>query len=697
MADVSAFHTGNAGWDQALGTLAGGLFPDPSRIGQAYYYGSEARKAQIEGYKHIGELNAGNATFGMLPGSGVQRSPIEFQQPPISGMGPIMAPPRNLPMQGQPPGAAPGAPAPATSLGQVVSGGPGGQGGQPLPPPPPIQATPDTLGQILAPGSHPNEKGVGATGTPPEASQPAQFAPPAPNTTTSNGQVPTNDQGSGPLHIGTFTAPDGGKKYSAPAQANGSPAPINFDMGTYMALQSAAGRNPEMARAQVIAYAVDAENRGIIPAGSASRLTSFFGAPTYETEQATQRTRITDTGATTRQGMVIAGEKERLAMTPQTTLNAQNEPVFTTTGAVNAAQPGALRSYQPAYDINLLERQKFEQTPLSAQGRDAQGRPTLIMPGGAQTGTPAYSGSGYTTDKAVVTTGTGGPFGSGPVELRNEDLKSGTPGYSERVDTANNAMVEVYRTKPDGTVDASQPPYGARAGDVIRDKLPPTPNNSDQVLAFLKQAALGGDVTQPGRRLADVVAQTAPITPPSSASDEGAKALAFQNQVVERTYQAPDVAPKGSVNVRKEPAQLTAEAATALTDRRDWLMKQYPRMTPENALQTARSDLENEGYLPSTKESADARAGDPTRIWGNPNINLQAKNGQVAGKFMIPLKKDYTSNLTGTVVRAAPGGQGTTLPAGALAVAPKGMADGTPLLKGNQRGIVRNGFIYPVQ
>jgi hypothetical protein len=452
LAGTPTFATGDTAWNQALGTLAGGLFPNPSAGAQAYYYGSEARKAQIEGYKNIGEINAGNRTFGMLPGSGVPQSPITFQQPPIAGMGPIMAPAQNLPMQGQPP-----------PLSSAVA--PGGQGGPPPPQgdiPPPIQVDTGKLAQIVAPGSAPNEKGVGTTATPPPASPPSPGAPPAPNTTTSNGQVPTNDQGSGPVHIGAVTDTDGGRKYAGPAQPNGAPAPPSFDLGTYAALQAAAGRNPEMAKLQILSYILDAEQRGNLPVGTAKgiedagdKLSAAFGSPVFGVKQETLRTQINDAGATKRTGMAEAGATQRVAMTPQTAVGP-NGPVFTTTGQINAA-PGTIPSYQPNYDVNLLERQKFEQTPLQVQGRDAAGRPTAIMPGDARTGTPVYSGTGYSTDKGITT---GSTAFNTPILLHNEDVKpGGTPGYDSAVAVQDNDKVEVYRTGADGKPDLSQAPY----------------------------------------------------------------------------------------------------------------------------------------------------------------------------------------------------------------------------------------------
>lgn len=681
MADLGStptFATGDPAWNQALGTLAGGLFPNPSAGAQAYYYGSEARKAQIEGYKNIGEINAGNRAFGMLPGSGVPQSPITFQQPPITGMGPIMAPAQNLPIQGQ-------TQQPPPNLSQTVAP-PGGQGGPPVsaPPPqgaipPPVQVDTGKLAQLVAPGSSPNEKGVGTTGTPPPASPPSvSMAPPAPNTTTTNGQVPTNDQGSGPVHIGAVTDTDGGRKYAGPAQPNGAPAPPAFDLGTYAALQAAAGRNPEMAKVQILSYILDAEQRGNLPVGTAKgiedagdKLSAAFGSPVFGVKQETLRTQITDAGATKRTGMAEAGATQRVAMTPQTAVGP-NGPVFTTTGQINAA-PGTIPSYQPNYDVNLLERQKFEQTPLQTQARGPDGRPITVMPGGAYTGMPAYSSTGYSTDQGIVTGGTGGPF-SKPILLKNQDVQPGQPGYTPQVDVGNSTPVEVYHTKPDGTPDVTQPGYKVTTADAIQQKLPLTPNNSDQVSAFVRQGALSGDVSAPAKRLGDVVAGTAPITPPSSASQEGGRALTLQDDYIKNTYTAPDLT--GIAGARKEPAQLVEGASAALTDRRDELMRANPRLTPENALQTARSQLENEGYIPSTQQSAEARK-NGLRLWGNENINNQVKNGQVQGKFMIPLLKDYKSNLTGTTIKAGPSGAGAGTGVGKdLGAAEKGMNEG---------------------
>src|SRR5881628_553387 len=45
---MAQFSTGNDAWDQGLGALSQGLFPDPSKVAQAGYYGAQQYKTGIE-------------------------------------------------------------------------------------------------------------------------------------------------------------------------------------------------------------------------------------------------------------------------------------------------------------------------------------------------------------------------------------------------------------------------------------------------------------------------------------------------------------------------------------------------------------------------------------------------------------------------------------------------------------------------
>src|SRR5215831_8122304 len=92
------FDTGNQNWDHGLASLGNALFPDPAKVAEGYYYGSQARKAQIEGYKTIDELNYKKRFLQMQPDSEQPLAPATYSQPPINGMGPIINPPSNLPI-----------------------------------------------------------------------------------------------------------------------------------------------------------------------------------------------------------------------------------------------------------------------------------------------------------------------------------------------------------------------------------------------------------------------------------------------------------------------------------------------------------------------------------------------------------------------------------------------------------------------
>jgi len=186
--------TGYEDWDQNLKTLSQSLFPDPSLAARGYYYGTEARKGQLESNKIIDQQNWRNR-YGMMTQGGPQPGPLTFQQPGnVPGAAPIAAPPANLPMAG----------APAASLAAAVTNMTPGQAA-------------DMVPAAVAPYTQ---------GTPPPASPPSAVSPPAPNTTTSNGQVPTNDPVSGVLNPGSTTDPNGGPKQAGPATSNGSVAPV---------------------------------------------------------------------------------------------------------------------------------------------------------------------------------------------------------------------------------------------------------------------------------------------------------------------------------------------------------------------------------------------------------------------------------------------------------------------------------------
>src|SRR6478672_4670635 len=234
---MPTFNTGSKDWDQGLGTLGQALFPDPSKQAQAYYYGAESRKAQLGSNKMIDEQNWKNRFMQMQPGLGLPTPAAPtWSQPPLENSPPIVNSPGNLPMGGPGPGpvASPGSgPGPGPTLGATVMPSPGAS---PHTNNPANNYIPQTMSPQEAARLLPAIVAPHTTGTPPPSSPPAPSSPPSPNTTGSDGSVPANDPVSGVLAPGSVTEPDGGRKMSGPAQANGAPAKTPFDLQTYVAI-----------------------------------------------------------------------------------------------------------------------------------------------------------------------------------------------------------------------------------------------------------------------------------------------------------------------------------------------------------------------------------------------------------------------------------------------------------------------------
>lgn len=208
-------YSGEEGWNSAIKSLGGALFPDPSKAAHSYYYGAEARKAQLESNKLIGQQNAISRLLQTTQPGVAPPAPISFTQPPLTGSAPILAPPGNLPMSGV-----------------VMPGGPAG----PMPSPTQVvQALPAAIAPLTA-------------GTPPPYAPPSAVSPPSPTPTGSDGSI-VPDTVSGTVHPGSITDPNGGLKMTGPAASNGSPAPLppNLNPQGLGTLAAAAGYDANMA------------------------------------------------------------------------------------------------------------------------------------------------------------------------------------------------------------------------------------------------------------------------------------------------------------------------------------------------------------------------------------------------------------------------------------------------------------------
>jgi len=206
--------TGNPQWDRNLGGLAH-IFGTPGGYERGLAAGAAAREALLKGDASISERNAAILLARSLQQQDLTGAPVMPQQPTyrqsgVVGGAPIMEQPDGL----------------TTSTGQ--------------PTPPPLQA------QQPQPGFLARIFGAGATQPTPPASSPSPNAgaPPAPNTTASDGSVPAN---SAPPDR-TFNTTGGGQHYAPAANPDGSPRPPALNLGTYLGLAALAGQNPQMAQ-----------------------------------------------------------------------------------------------------------------------------------------------------------------------------------------------------------------------------------------------------------------------------------------------------------------------------------------------------------------------------------------------------------------------------------------------------------------
>jgi hypothetical protein len=284
---MPTFATGNAQWDQNLSTLGNALFPDPSKAGEAFYYGAKAREAQVDTSKKMDQMAAGHTALGMQFGNrpnptfqtGPGNVPV-MVDPGASGAAPL-PPPLMTPNMGPTvSGTAGSAPGPGFGPGmpQPVLGGPGG---------PP--AGPAAVAQTVATGVQAHD-----------------YAAPGTERTTTDGQRPQSGY-PGALS-GAFTDPNGGTKMAGKAAADGSPSPVAFNLSQYMALQALSGLGADQMRVSGQAMVANWVKNGQMDARTADNILAGLGVPTL------RETNLREAGAITRTGMEQSGATTRTGM-----------------------------------------------------------------------------------------------------------------------------------------------------------------------------------------------------------------------------------------------------------------------------------------------------------------------------------------------------------------------------------------------
>lgn len=298
MPPVVPGQTGNPMWDNAISTLSS-AFPDPSKQAEAYYYGSQARKAQLDSNTIMGQQNM-NVRLGQImanqdnPAASAAPAPLTFYVPNnIPNAPPIPATPANAQIT-----QASGAPLSTA----VVPPNQGTSGGGA----PPTMTVPQATNAVVNTMSNQNLY----QGTPPAVTPPVPGAAPASTGTGSDGSIPSNDAGSGVLKQGSVLPP-GPPVMAGPAQHNGSPAPVPFNLGTFATTAGMAGYDAQKIGVMGGATLASLYQKGILPEPIYKKMLGGLGNTAMATQDTASAAGIKEAGISA--GATIGAEKIRAA------------------------------------------------------------------------------------------------------------------------------------------------------------------------------------------------------------------------------------------------------------------------------------------------------------------------------------------------------------------------------------------------
>jgi hypothetical protein len=138
---MPVFATGNAGWDQGLNSLAGSLFPDPSKQAQAGLYGAETGQALVKSYQLRDQMAEQRRLQDLMAGGGPIVGPAAPGGPPTPpGATPVIPYTSPTPAPSLAATVAPGVPPSAPNPAAALTPGTGTDGGPTRPDAPPSLA-----------------------------------------------------------------------------------------------------------------------------------------------------------------------------------------------------------------------------------------------------------------------------------------------------------------------------------------------------------------------------------------------------------------------------------------------------------------------------------------------------------------------------------------------------------------------------
>jgi hypothetical protein len=608
--------TGYEDWDQNLKTLSQSLFPDPSLAARGYYYGSEARQKQLESNKLIDQQNWRNR-YGMMTQGGAQPGPLTFQQPTnVPGAAPISAPPANLPMAG-------GGPA---SMAAAVTNMT------------PAQAA-DMVPAAVAPYMQ---------GTPQPVSPPSAVAPPAPNTTTSNGQVPQNDPVSGSLHPASINT-TGVPVQASPAAADGSPAPVppGMTLPGLLAMHGAgalAGIDAATLAGGGQALAYELFNRKIINENQYKQMLSGTGATQPMVADigaaATVKGHEIAAAAELAKQRIVTGEGARqFNQSLERTLGPDGQPIFT---------PRISAAGQPAYEPTV-----------AATVASAAAQPAYLQPGGPNT----------------------------PVTMSTVGAAQGKQVSQPTVDTTIAGHASEYGVFTSPTDPLRR--VNSTAGAAAAAGLIPVPKTTDEQIALMNSAYAMEQDPVKRQQLFEAMTQLAAMPKGPVGAKEAWEQQQVDYKTAQQFYPQPDPATKlgGGQWYITEPVMFNPEAETAINVRQRELQRTDRRLAvnPTEARSAAIRALQGEKQLPTAAEINELRRTQIRHLTGtDPRLeSVQAPGGTTATPhLMIGLKPK-----AGTAATPGP------TPGTPIGKAPAGTPDG-PQTIGGKPVMVRSGIVY---
>jgi hypothetical protein len=406
--------TGNPHWDGAFGALANAFGSDPSKPAEALYYGSKAREAQLGSNKIIDEQNwRSRFAQGVYnrddPGATAAPAAPTFYTPTnVPGAAPIVAPPSNLPLSQTV--------APTMTPGQAA----------------------DQVTATLAKNAPRLTQG-----TPPPMSPPSAVSPPAPTTTTTNGQSPNNDTVSGVFHPESLNTTGGGQQYAAKAQANGSPAQIPFNLGTFSSTGALAGFNAQQMDQMGAATLASLFQKGVIDENMYHQMLAGAGSTAFGVQDSAAKTSITTTGM-------------------------NNATTLATTGMNNATTLADRKLAEAAATQRYGMDMQFVVNPNDPTGRTGYWTPRGKLQAGQ---TPAMNPQASAEAVKPIVTQPGGP---------------GTPTQSMPTGQAQQDKTQLYETGPntyDNFVGKDGLTHIMTAGEAAKQGLGKAPTGTDPELA----------------------------------------------------------------------------------------------------------------------------------------------------------------------------------------------------------------------